>query len=512
MLRVSVVEGRDKGRMVVCTEGVLRLGSAAGNDLMLTDPFVSGRHGELALVGTRWIYRDLGSTNGSAIERAGEREAVPPGEAGKEIADGDVLRVGQSALQLQLLDVPPVEVPDTQVLASRSRGDIGASMAQAQRMSGLSVGVQPAGEIGVAFDPEAMLDAILEAALNAFPAGTHAIILLADRKTLQPKRQIARVRGQVGRCQEELPISMSIARRVLEEGHSLLFQDVPKEFKDSESVVAAAITSSICAPLWTGEETVGLIQVEARGRRGRFTEGDLEQLAVFAGRAALAIVGSELADAERKNQLIRDLSDMVAHDLKGPLTTVMGFLELLAEEPLEGRAKQYVERSLGAARWLSVLVAGILDVARLEGAEVKLAREPLDLAEEIPAALDLINYQVSDKGIQVVIEPGQQCGGIGALRHQPDGVGGGRSRGRVRDRERPGRGPGHPQGVPGAHLRQVLPGQHAGADTHQGERGAGAVVLPGGARREDLGGKRAGQGIPVPLLAAGGRAQGGRVR
>jgi len=167
--------------------------------------------------------------------------------------------------------------------------------------------------------------------------------------------------------------------------------------------VAAAITSSICAPLWTGEETVGLIQVEARGRRGRFTEGDLEQLAVFAGRAALAIVGSELADAERKNQLIRDLSDMVAHDLKGPLTTVMGFLELLAEEPLEGRAKQYVERSLGAARWLSVLVAGILDVARLEGAEVTLAREPLDLAEEIPAALDLINYQVSDKGIQVVI-------------------------------------------------------------------------------------------------------------
>ncbi len=167
--------------------------------------------------------------------------------------------------------------------------------------------------------------------------------------------------------------------------------------------MAAAITSSICAPLWTGEETVGLIQVEARGRRGRFTEGDLEQLAVFAGRAALAIVGSELADAERKNQLIRDLSDMVAHDLKGPLTTVMGFLELLAEEPLEGRAKQYVERSLGAARWLSVLVAGILDVARLEGAEVTLAREPLDLAEEIPAALDLINYQVSDKGIQVVI-------------------------------------------------------------------------------------------------------------
>jgi len=242
------------------------------------------------------------------------------------------------------------------------------------------------------------------------------MLLLIDKKTGRPRRQVARVRGEEGRARDEIPVSMSVANRVLTEGKSLLFLDVASEFADSQSAAAAAISSSLCAPLWTGEETVGLVQVDSRqgkasppgGRRASFTERDLDRLSLFANRAALAIVASELYDAEERNRLLRDLSAMITHDLKGPLTAIMGFLDILAQEPLTGDQAEYVEIALASSKWLTVLIAGILDVAKMEGGEVELHRRPLTLAGEIAEALQLIDYQIREKRItlETVAPPG----------------------------------------------------------------------------------------------------------
>jgi signal transduction histidine kinase len=191
-----------------------------------------------------------------------------------------------------------------------------------------------------------------------------------------------------------------MARRALEERRLLLFRDVPSEFADSQSVVAAGINSSVCAPLWSGDETVGLIQVDAREGRGSFTESDLDKLGLIAGQAALAIVGSELREAEREKRLLQDLSAMITHDLKGPLTAIMGFLDLLSREPLEERQKEFVQVALSSSQWLSVLIAGILDVAKIEAGGITLECESLDLGDEIGKALDVISYQFVEKSIR----------------------------------------------------------------------------------------------------------------
>jgi signal transduction histidine kinase len=181
----------------------------------------------------------------------------------------------------------------------------------------------------------------------------------------------------------------------------MLFRDVAAEFSDSRSAAAAGIASSLCAPLWTGEETIGLIQVESRAGKASFTERDLERLSVFASRAAVAIVGSELREAERKNQMLQDLSAMVTHDLKSPLTSVVGFLELLAQESLEDHMREYVDLALTSSMWLNVLVTAILDLARLEAGEMEIDRVPIDIRQEAEQALSLIEFQTRDKQIRV---------------------------------------------------------------------------------------------------------------
>jgi signal transduction histidine kinase len=191
---------------------------------------------------------------------------------------------------------------------------------------------------------------------------------------------------------------------VLRQGRSLLLRNVPAELADSQSAAAAGITSSMCAPLWTGEETVGMIQVDNRAAGPSFREDDLERLGNLAGRAALAIVGWELREQEHLNRLLRDLSAMITHDLQGPLTSILGFLSLLSQEALAEDQRDYVETALGSARWLRVLIAGILDVARMERGEPELDRQPLRMSEEIPPALAVVEHQLRARRLRVEVQ------------------------------------------------------------------------------------------------------------
>jgi signal transduction histidine kinase len=408
MLRLAVTEGPDKGEILNCSGNSATIGSAPDNDLSSSDPFVSRHHGRLSCTGGRWTYEDLGSTNGSAVQQGEKRIEVPRDSAGLEVSPGDAIVLGNTVIQLERAEAPrpsaPLPATDT-IVATRTREDLATSQVrQRESLEDLSAGYDLEQSIGLAFEPEEMLDAILNAVLKAFPAATHAIVLLVDKSTLEPLRQITRVRGESRRHEGEVPISTSVAQRVLAEGRSMLFKDVAAEFQGARSVVAAGLTSSLCAPLWTGEETVGLIQVESRGGAIEFTESDIDRLSLFANRAALAIVACELSDSKRRNAMIRDLSNMITHDLKGPLTTVLGFLELLKDEDLRDSAKHFVDFALGGIRWMSVLVAGILDVARLEGGNVQLDREPLNVREEIEEALSLIDYQFRNKNISPVVD------------------------------------------------------------------------------------------------------------
>jgi len=401
MLRLTVIEGKDRPQIFVSREASVDVGTAPDNEVQLTDPFVSRHHGNLSFRTGSWRYRDLGSSNGSAIERAGGRVETGREHPEEEIRPGDLLMVGQTVLRFEVANSLEADASERTVIASRSLADMLATRErQLTSLDGLATAYHLEKQFGLAFDPERTLDAILDTILKELPRATHAIVLLIDKKTGRPRRQVARVRGEPGRATNEVPISSSMARRALEERRLLLFRDVPSEFADSQSVVAAGINSSVCAPLWSGDETVGLIQVDAREGRGSFTESDLDKLGLIAGQAALAIVGSELREAEREKRLLQDLSAMITHDLKGPLTAIMGFLDLLSREPLEERQKEFVQVALSSSQWLSVLIAGILDVAKIEAGGITLECESLDLGDEIGKALDLISYQFVEKSIR----------------------------------------------------------------------------------------------------------------
>jgi Inner membrane component of T3SS, cytoplasmic domain len=94
--RVRVTHGPDAGREASSTGRELAVGTAPGNQLVLTDPTVSRHH--LAVRCTEygcWV-RDLGSTNGVRID--GHRVQVAA------MADGCTLAIGDTRVVFELLD------------------------------------------------------------------------------------------------------------------------------------------------------------------------------------------------------------------------------------------------------------------------------------------------------------------------------------------------------------------------------------------------------------------------
>jgi pSer/pThr/pTyr-binding forkhead associated (FHA) protein len=89
------------GTVYPLPEGELVVGRRTGADVLIPDPYVSGRHALLIVHGNEIAVEDLGSTNGTIIN--GER--LPPGER-RELHPGDEIVFGRPILTLRL---PPAE-------------------------------------------------------------------------------------------------------------------------------------------------------------------------------------------------------------------------------------------------------------------------------------------------------------------------------------------------------------------------------------------------------------------
>jgi pSer/pThr/pTyr-binding forkhead associated (FHA) protein len=92
--QLVVTEGALAGtRITLGTQPVL-IGRADDSTLVLTDDYASTRHARLSQRGTEWYVEDLGSTNGTYLDRAKVTTAV-------RVPMGTPVRVGKTVIELR---------------------------------------------------------------------------------------------------------------------------------------------------------------------------------------------------------------------------------------------------------------------------------------------------------------------------------------------------------------------------------------------------------------------------
>jgi signal transduction histidine kinase len=145
--------------------------------------------------------------------------------------------------------------------------------------------------------------------------------------------------------------------------------------------------SSLVVPLRARGEVLGALALFSWDAARRYGEADLPLAEDLARRVALAIDHARLYREAREAVGIRDeFLSVAAHELKTPLTGLLGFVQvLLRQSEREGgpdervvrRALQAIERQSDR---LSRLVSQLLDVSRIEGGRLVLERQMTDLA------------------------------------------------------------------------------------------------------------------------------------
>ncbi len=109
--RLQVREGGEE-RAVSLPPGGVSVGKDPSNDVVLSCPFVSGRHLRVEAEGGRWWVRDLGSTNGTRLDGLAVSRA--------ELTAGAVVRAGDAELWLEGPGRPDRPAPAFEGMSARS--------------------------------------------------------------------------------------------------------------------------------------------------------------------------------------------------------------------------------------------------------------------------------------------------------------------------------------------------------------------------------------------------------
>ena len=292
---------------VLATGGTATIGRAPASTIVVTDFHLSGDHAQITQIGEHYVFRDLRSTNGSAVERDGRRIVVDAAARWElALVDGDVILLGNPAdpvrIAVRIGDETDEPLGD-RLIASRSIMDLPAVADQLEGDPGLALRVYKALQpLGARLDPGGVIEACVAATFELLARATHVAILLRseadkDRFALAVSRERpgsppAKPVGDTVRA------SRAVLRRVLADRAAVLTANA-QEALSSESILGGQILSILAVPLWRGDDIIGLIQADNRASVGMFSESDLEITLLLAGQASLAIDNATLVQRLR---------------------------------------------------------------------------------------------------------------------------------------------------------------------------------------------------------------------
>jgi PAS domain S-box-containing protein len=109
-------------------------------------------------------------------------------------------------------------------------------------------------------------------------------------------------------------------------------------------------------------------------------------------------------ELKRLDQLRHDLTEMVVHDMKGPLAEVIGNLDLMRYEPLSPTQEEFMDMAVLGGNDLQRMIMNLLDIGRMEEGRLILRPKQVDFSEMAGSVRDMFRTVTKLKGLTVSLE------------------------------------------------------------------------------------------------------------
>jgi len=290
--------------IAVTAEKPVTIGRAAESDVLIPDVTVSRLHAELTATAEGIVVRDLGSSNGTAINGA----RIASGT----VFPGDTITFGKVSYRLPAADADrPATDPGLDGTVVRQL-DLGPGLDALADAPGLGANVQAhqlarvldvAKRLSGEFELDKLIAAIVELTFDLLPCDRVSLLLLDPSSgELIPARSKSRLDDGTA-----LRVPRSIAKRAVADRVPIITENAQADARfGGGSVVLQSVRGAICTPLLASRDRVlGALYVDTLTAPRPFREDEATMLFAFGGLAAVSLGKLSYAEEVRREAQVR---------------------------------------------------------------------------------------------------------------------------------------------------------------------------------------------------------------
>jgi len=112
-------------------------------------------------------------------------------------------------------------------------------------------------------------------------------------------------------------------------------------------------------------------------------------------------------DKRRLQQEKEDLILMLSHDMKNPLTAVVGSIDIIREEclgPVNEEQRDYLQAAIDSCNEVVVMIDNLLDIKKFEAGKIQMSIQPCNAYEIISKIADQYTRQAKHDGIVLSVD------------------------------------------------------------------------------------------------------------
>ncbi len=123
------------------------------------------------------------------------------------------------------------------------------------------------------------------------------------------------------------------------------------------------------------------------------------------GNAGVVLVFHDVSDLRRLEEVRKDFVANVSHEIKTPLTTIVGAVETVIDDPdmTEESRTRFLEKARAQSARLSAIVTDLLALSRVESGQDKLEREPWDLRGPVNESIEAFGALAGQGGLRLEV-------------------------------------------------------------------------------------------------------------